>query len=231
MNELTRKIHKIFKPKAALIAYECGEGYNKDYYLELHSINENGRMGAAVPVSYDFMNALVENYSEDVCGTPHGRMPENILLCDTRRGHERYVWWNAPRRRRMYFKESLNIADGEFGVPGVVYDAKSDGLAVYAFKGGRPGMDSELYRAPFFNVTFANVCLGNAPLNLPSDPSFTDLVGCWERRFWMSEFSHLGGGNNPTKNNLVIVTENARNKSFDNEELIPHNMKLKDLLK
>lgn len=231
MNELTRKIHKIFKPKAALIAYECGEGYNKDYYLELHSINENGRMGAAVPVSYDFMNALVENYSEDVCGTPHGRMPENILLCDTRRGHERYVWWNAPRRRRMYFKESLNIADGEFGVPGVVYDAKSDGLAVYAFKGVRPGMDSELYRAPFFNVTFANVCLGNAPLNLPSDPSFTNLIECWERRFWMSEFSHLGGGCNPTKNNLVIVTENARNKSFDNEELIPHNMKLKDLLK
>ena len=231
MNELTRKIHKIFKPKAALIAYECGEGYNKDYYLELHSINENGRMGAAVPVSYDFMNALVENYSEDVCGTPHGRMPENILLCDTRRGHERYVWWNAPRRRRMYFKESLNIADGEFGVPGVVYDAKSDGLAVYAFKDERPGMDSELYRAPFFNVTFANVCLGNAPLNLPSDLSFTNLIECWERRFWMSEFSHLGGGNNPTKNNLVIVTENARNKSFDNEELIPLNMKLKDLLK
>lgn len=231
MNEITRKIHKLFKPKAALIAYECGEGYNKDYYLELHSINESGRMGAAVPVSYDFMNALVENYTADACGTPHGLVPENMLLCDTRRGHDRYVWWNAPRRRRMFFKDSLNIADGEFGVPGVVYDAKSDGLAVYAFKGTRPDMDDTLYRAPFFNVTVASVCLGNAPLNLPSDPSFTDLVGCWERRFWMSEFSHLGGGNNPTKNNLVIVTENARNKSFDNEELIPHNMKLKDLLK
>ena len=25
MNELTRKIHGIFRPKAALIAYECGE--------------------------------------------------------------------------------------------------------------------------------------------------------------------------------------------------------------
>ena len=71
MNELTRKIHGIFRPKAALIAYECGEGYSRDSYLELRPINENGRMGAAVPVSYDFMNALVENYSADACGTPH----------------------------------------------------------------------------------------------------------------------------------------------------------------
>ena len=231
MNELTKKTHEIFKPKAAMIAYVCGEEYNKNYYLELRPINESGRMGAAVPVSYDFMNALIENYTADACGTPHGLVPGNMLLCDTRRGHDRYVWWNAPRRRRMFFKDSLNIADGEFGVPGVIYDAKSDGLAVYAFKGGRPGMDSELYRAPFFNVNFANVCLGNAPLNLPSDPSFTNLIECWERRLWMSEFSHLGGGNNPTKSNLVIVTENARDKSFDNKELIPLDMKLKDLLK
>ena len=231
MNELTKKIHENFKPKAAMIAYECGEEYNKNYYLELRPINENGRMGAAVPVSYDFMNALVENYSADACGTPHGLVPENMLLCDTRRGHDRYVWWNAPRRRRMFFKTSLNITDGEFGMPGVVYDAKSGSLSVYAFKGTRPDMDDTLYRAPFFNVTVASVCLGNAPLNLPPDPSFACLIECWERRFWMSEFSHLGGDNNPTKSNLVIVTENARDKSFDNEELIPLDMKLKDLLK
>ena len=47
----------------------------------------------------------------------------------------------------------------------------------------------------------------------------------------MSEFSHLGGSCNPTKSNLVIVTENARDKSFDEEELKPINMKLKDILK
>ena len=138
MNELTKKIHGIFRPKAALIAYECGEGYSRDSYLELRPINENGKMGAAVPVSYDFMNALVENYTADACGTPHGLVPENMLLCDTRRGHDRYVWWNAPRRRRMFFKDSLDIADGEFGVPGVVYDARSDRLSMYAFKGARP---------------------------------------------------------------------------------------------
>ena len=80
MNELTRKIHGIFRPKAALIAYECGEGYSRDSYLELRPINENGRMGAAVPVSYDFMNALVENYSvRTIRPTPAARRTAGCL--------------------------------------------------------------------------------------------------------------------------------------------------------
>lgn len=231
MNELTRKMQEVLRPKAALIAYECGEGYGRSHYLELRPIDGNGRMGAAVPVSYKFMNALVENFTAGASGTPHGRIPGNLLWCDTRRGRERYVWWNPPGRRRMFFKETLDIADGEFGVPGVIYDVRRDGLSIYAFKGEAPDLDGVLYRAPFFNVTQASVCLGNAPLNLPDSPSFEDLLRCWERRFWQSEFSHLGGGNNPTKSNLVIVTENARYKSFDNEELIPLDIKLKDLLK
>ena len=47
---------------------------------------------------------------------------------------------------------------------------------------------------------------------------------------WTSEFSYLGGKVNPTRSNLVIVTENARNAPFNEEELQPLNIKLKDLL-
>ena len=52
----------------------------------------------------------------------------------------------------------------------------------------------------------------------------------WENLFWMSEFSHLGANGNPTRSNLVLVTENARNRPFDYDELIPMNKKLKDIL-
>ena len=45
----------------------------------------------------------------------------------------------------------------------------------------------------------------------------------------MSEFSHLGTNGNPTRSNLVLVTENAQNRPFDYEELIPMNKKLKDI--
>lgn len=47
---------------------------------------------------------------------------------------------------------------------------------------------------------------------------------------WMSEFSHLGGGGNPTRSNLVLVTEKARNNPFDENELLLSEKRLKDLL-
>ena len=46
----------------------------------------------------------------------------------------------------------------------------------------------------------------------------------------MSEFSHLGAGGNPTRNNLVLVTEKARNAPFDESELKLSGKQLKDLL-
>ena len=63
MNELTKKMQEIMVPKAALIAYEYREsayatGKN---YLELRPINKAGRMEAGIPVTYEFMNALVES--------------------------------------------------------------------------------------------------------------------------------------------------------------------------
>lgn len=63
-------------PKAALIAYEYREspyatGKN---YLELRPINKAGRMEAGIPVTYEFMNALVESYSDERQNVPHGRL-------------------------------------------------------------------------------------------------------------------------------------------------------------
>lgn len=52
----------------------------------------------------------------------------------------------------------------------------------------------------------------------------------WEKRFWLSEFSHLGGSRNPTESNLVSVTEKARTNPFDYNELKPMDRQLKDLL-
>lgn len=77
MNELTKKMQEIMVPKAALIAYEYREstyttGKN---YLELRPINQAGRMEAGIPVTYEFMNALVESYSDERQNVPHGRMP------------------------------------------------------------------------------------------------------------------------------------------------------------
>jgi hypothetical protein len=55
-------------------------------------------------------------------------------------------------------------------------------------------------------------------------------MGYWEKMFWLTEFTHLGGSHNPTKNNLVNVTKLSKER-FDYEELIEMKVTLKNLLK
>lgn len=232
MNELTRKLQQVMMPKAALIAYEYREGRYaaEKNYLDLRPINGKGRMEAAVPVTYEFMNALLETYTDDRRNVPHGKLPGNMLWCDTRKGHERYIWYNPPGKRRMFFAERLNIPDGTFHTPGVIYEVSSGGLHIFSYKGNMPEEDSALFHAPFFNVTGSSVCLGNASLEEPEEMTFSKFQEHWEKRFWLSEFSHLGGKKNPTRSNLVSVTEKARAQPFDENELRPLGKQLKDLL-
>lgn len=232
MNELTRKLTTRLHPQAALIAYSTQNNVpNKNYFLELRAIDEEGRMGEAQPVTCDFLNEIAHDYIESFGSIPHGAIPQNMLYADVRRGSERYVWYNPPQRRIMYFKEFLQIENAEYNLPGVIYEVQNNRLNIYAYKGTEPPTpETELFRALFFNVTVAAVCLGSAKADMPKDATFENLTTYWERRFWLSEFTHLGGGN-PTRSNLVLVTKAAHNAPFDTEELIPLKMKLQKLLR
>ena len=77
MNELTNKLQQVMVPKAALIAYEYRENRygNGMHYLELHPINDRGRMEAAMPVTYEFMDSLVESYTDDRRNCRTGKSP------------------------------------------------------------------------------------------------------------------------------------------------------------
>ena len=119
MNRLTEEFHEFLRPEAALIAYCCEEPQRK-YYLETRPILENGKMGEGRPVSHEFMNRLLSAYSESHSGTPFGFVPERLLYCDVRMGREKYVWFDPPGRRMMYFSEGLGIENAEYHMPGVV---------------------------------------------------------------------------------------------------------------
>ena len=93
-------------------------------------------------------------------------------------------------------------------------------------------METALYAAPLFNVTGSSVCLGSARIEKPRNLTYANLLEYWEKKFWLTEFTHLGGNGNPTKSNLVLVTKAARDRDFNLDELKPlNNMKLKDILK
>ena len=235
-NELTRKLRTLLHPRAALIAYsdeESGsQSHDGSYFVEVREIDENGVMGEGRPVTVEFMNELVRGYSERHSATPYGRIPPNLLWCDPRKGSEKYIWYNPPQKRMMFFKEALKIENAEYNLPGIIYEAGENRLNVYAYKDTELTDKTELFAAPFFNVTGAGVCLGSAKIEKPKDLTYANLLDYWERKFWLTEFSHLGGGGNPTKSNLVLVTKAAKDKPFALEELKPlRNLKLKDILK
>lgn len=181
-----------------MIAYsgEKDNSYASDnsYFVEIRDIDDNGMMGEGRPVTVDFMNELVRGYSESHSTTPYGRIPPNMLWCDPRKGSERYIWYNSPQKRMMFFKESLQVENAKYNLPGVIYVAGGSSLSIYAYKDKKLTEKTELYAAPFFNVTGANVCLGSAKIDKPRDLTYKNLLEYWEKKFWLTEFSHLGGG-------------------------------------
>jgi PRTRC genetic system protein B len=231
MNKLTEQLKSLYRPKAALIAYQGENTKNNEYFLELRPIDGNGMMGEAIPVTYSFMNDIASNFSEAHNGIPAGVLPQNLLFADTRKGSEKYIWYNPPGKRMMYFVPNLGIENTEYHVPGVIYIAKESTLAVYAYKDKKLSDSMELFAGPFFNTSKESVCLGAAQLKKPSNPTYTELLEYWEKKFWLTEFSHLGSGGNPTKSNLVLVTKAAKNTVFNLNELKTTNKKLKDILK
>jgi len=132
----------------------------------------------------------------------------------------------------LYFANSLNIPNGEYYVPGLVWRVRGESLRMFAYRAKRLSGKTQLYSAPFFNVssTDGGVCLGNAKLKYPENLSFHNFIKYWEEKFFLSEFSHVLDSN-PTKTNLVLVLLNSK-EAFDNAELIPvKKLKLKNLLK
>ena len=232
MNTLTKELTRALKPVAALIAYRMqNNGYRSEYYLEARSIGNDGMMGTGKPVTRRFMESLAESFTKDMSTTPYGVLPQGMLYADPRKGREKYVWFTPPQKRRLFFKRELNIPDGEYWLPGLVWHAERNLLNLYACKSKRPSPNMCLYSAPFFNVSpSGGVCLGNASMEQPGELTYHTLIKYWEDMFFLSEFSHISG-RNPTRTNLVLVVKNSI-KTFDNNELIViPKRKLKDLLK
>jgi PRTRC genetic system protein B len=217
-SELSDMLQQRQVPQMALIVYKNDS--TGGIYMESHRINEQGKMLAGQPLTLKCITELVESFSVEQSRTPYGRIPENMLFSDTRKVYERYIWYNPTRKRMMFFRKELNIQNGEYHLPGIIYDTSGENLNVYAFMEEKPAMESKLYKAPLFNVTGKSVCLGNAKINFPDNPSFENFILYHEKKFWQTEFSHLGGNTNPTKNNLVTVTKKMT-AFFNYNELIP----------
>lgn len=94
--------------RAAIIAYQYEDRMKNDsrYFLEVRAIGKNGQMGAGTPVTYEFMNTLLESYTEEMSRIPAGRIPENLLACNPRKGRKNMYGTIHPQKDRCSFKRN-----------------------------------------------------------------------------------------------------------------------------
>ena len=231
---LTSESADPYKPKAALIMFKTDSvNYGNSIYLELRDIRRDGSMGAGKPVSKEFIQGMLESFSNEYRNIPHGTIPENMIYCDTRRGQSKMVWYNAPRKRTRFFADKLGLEDGEYYVPGTLYYVNENTLSVFCFEGKKPAKNKVLLGVPYFNVySSGNVCMGSAKVIIPEtkDLSYEDVMKAWERAFWNSRDVHTNGSPS-TKENLIETIKKYKSKPFDTKDLEPWNkMTLNELL-
>ncbi|MGM9776788.1 MAG: PRTRC system protein B [Prevotella sp.] len=235
MSKITDILKQVYEPFCAIIAYKADKGVSSEemFYLEQHSILKDGSMGAGKPMKKETIVKLVSTLSKSnkqIDSSIYGVVPENVLYCDTRMGHEKLVWYHKPEERFLFFSEKLEIPNGKMIVPGLVYVVSDKTLSMYAFKGNKP--KRQLFAAPFMNTDTDHVCLGNSKIKYPEERTFENIIAYWEDMFWKSEFSHILG-TNPCLGNLSTITKECISKGtpFPQDELKPISKTLNDLLK
>lgn len=224
-SEILNRSKESMIPETAIIVNRIGHSY----YLERRDII-GGKMTVGVPLTKDCIKDIVDSFSSDRKDIVHGVIPDNMLYADCRPGHEKYVWFQKPCKKHVYFKDNLNIPNGEMCVPGLVYVVRNNSLSMYAFIGIRP--KDKLFRAPFFNIyEGGGVCLGNAKVRKPDTLTYEAVIQYWEQMFWKSEFASLIGGNT-VNGNLSTLTKRLieTGEKFPTSELLPVKTKLKNLI-
>lgn len=226
MNNLTKQLSARLSPEMAIIVYADEERDN--IYLERRDII-NGKMGAGIPLTEECVSDIADLTLNCSRKELHGIIPPNMLYADGRKGYEKYIWFEKPEKKMHYFNKSLQIPNGEFYTPSLLYIVTGNVLSLYAFHGDYP--DKQLYRAPYFNVSSTSVCLGNSKLPEIEEMTYQNIIKYWETMFWKSEFLHIFG-TNPVKSNLAILSKNLMKtgKPFPISELIPVALTLKKLI-
>lgn len=235
--DLLNKFTEEFKPALAIIAYKGNEDYSQQWYLESHPI-KNGELMEGRALQQDTLHAMMElMYTERETEIKIIRfIPQNLLYYDMLPGGDyKLIWYHPEQRKRLLFVNNLELKSGDAAVPAMVWKASRKTLSVYALNNNDyPTEDTQLFTAPFHNVSNSVVCLGSAKAKKPKVPSLSALMKYYEDLFWNSEFSHMNGGNfTKSPGNLIwkkLLADPKLKWSDMLDELLPSRKKLIELL-
>jgi PRTRC genetic system protein B len=238
MTNVTNDFNDKYIPYKALLIYNCerenDSNINTDeansVYVESYDIGLLGNPINAHPLSLKESIALAEllqSCAEMKNGylKSKGLLPNNLLYVNPdSNGYA--IWYTPPQQRELFFVKSLGIPCGKGYVPGMVWKATRDSLRVFAMKGkAKPTAKTELYHAPYFNTyQDGSVCMGNVNINIDRGACLENFMTQWEQYFFGSYFSHMLGGIERTRQNMVHLwkTQTTTKNKFPDETLFTY---------
>lgn len=239
MKELTGTFGNLYEPvKALIILCKTGEGHQSDYYIESYDMDEQGCPINGHPLSVRESNNLakalqVNEKKAQGFLTPKGLMPSNVLHLNS--GADGYVIWHTPPQAvKLLFTENLGIPSALANIPALVWKAGKGSLQVFAVVDAVFQESTPLYYAPFFNLyNDGRVCMGNVRIRIPNDCGLEHFMELWQDCFLNSYFSHLIGGHEPVKGNIVQLWQQlaATEEPFPNDVLNVSKYQLKNLIR
>lgn len=210
MNDFTETILKKYHPRLAIIAYTPSMDTWNDCYLESHEMNAKGQLMEGKPLKQDTIQSIVDIFFDERQKSTDfkGIIPHNVLKFEILPGgNYNMIWYQPEQQRYLHFNEKLHLKSGMAWVPAMIYSVERESLDVFALvTNERPNEYTQLYHAPYHNVNSSgSVCLGSAKVKKPSHKTYANIMKYWEDMFWLSEFTHLAHGDNPTKSNLNTI--------------------------
>lgn len=183
-------MNDIYKLKQAITVYQAVNPYGGsggDHFFQLHDVFESKdgpTLGAGRPVTHEALEVLCKGVLPNLIGNLT-YLPDRVLATSGM-VHGPDVWWSPPAVRPMFFSGQVKVKNGLAPWPGLIFVTERQSLsAVFAVKGDRrPEMDTQLYVAPFFNMTEGSLCLGNA-----LSPGKNNAYKDWEAAVYESAFS------------------------------------------
>lgn len=155
-------------------------------------------------------------------------IPYNVLHFS--KSEKKVIWYSEPRKEALLFIEKLNMPEGIFPLPYLLWKLTDNGLSLWALKERPTTKQTILYHAPFLNINEkGEVCMGNTKF-LTESKDYALIIKAVENAFFWSNFTHTNH-NHILKTSIAAVYSKIVNTAlFDNEELLKTGLTIDKIL-
>lgn len=161
-------------------------------------------------------------------------IPKNIIYIKSSPINYRLIWSRLPKKTNLHFDKALGIKNGEYVLPGLIFDYSENSTKIYAYKQKKikSKLEIELFHCPLFNISGSGeLCWGNVKNKTLDFDSFEELIKKVENLFFSGTFTHSSHQDNivGTTLNEYWNNPNAVN-SFNNDVLKKYGKTIKNIL-